>query len=125
MSALVAERSDVPPSLARKWDISSDPKAATCPFRAAAETLNGPDIFFNPGEEHPRAKGLGGNWVVTRYELQRGVLQNPELFSSHLISGFSRLMGEEWPLVPLELDAPEHGQYRMLLNPLFSPTRIN
>jgi len=101
MSALVAERTDVPPSLARKWDLSTNPKAATCPFHAAAEILDGPDVFFNPGEAHPRSKGLGGNWVVTRYELQREVLQTPEIFSSYLISGFYRQMGEEWPLVPL------------------------
>ena len=125
MSTLVAERPDVPAHLVRRWDLSKDPDAEICPYRAAAKLHSGPPIFFNPGEDDPRAKGLGGSWVVTRYELQREVLQNAEVFSSYLISGFSRLIGEEWPLVPLELDPPEHMAYRMLLNPLFAPAKIN
>jgi cytochrome P450 len=125
MSSSIAGRPDIPAHLIRKWDLSRDPEASVCPFRAAAKLLDGPDVFFNPGERHARAVGLGGNWVVTRQELQREVYQNPEVFSSHLISGFSKLMGEEWPLVPLELDAPEHMKYRIPLNSLFSPARIN
>lgn len=125
MSTLVAEPPRAPASLVRPWDLSKDPEAAICPYHAAAKLHDGPPIFFVPGEEDPRARGLGGHWVVTRYELQREVLQNAEVFSSHLISGFSRLIGEEWPLVPLELDPPEHSKYRMLLNPLFSPAKIN
>jgi cytochrome P450 len=123
MSTLIAERPDVPADLIKLWDLPSDPEAAVDPYRAAAKLHQGPDVFYNTNSQDPRAPN--GYWVVTRYELQREVLQNAEVFSSHLISGFSRLIGEEWPLVPLELDPPEHSQYRMLLNPLFSPAKIN
>jgi len=125
MSSSDARRADIPADLIRPWDLSRDPETRVCPFRAAAKLLDGPDVFFNPGERHARAAGLGGNWVVTRQELQREVFQNPEVFSSHSITGFSRLLGEEWLLVPLELDPPEHMKYRIPLNSLFSPARVN
>src|SRR5690606_5825589 len=104
------------------WDPAADPDSAKCPFKAGSKLHDeGLDIFFNPLDgRDPR-----GSWVVTRYELQREVLQDAETFSSHGIAGFSGLLGESWPLVPLELDPPEHAAYRMLLNPLFSPGKIN
>lgn len=105
----------------RDWSLASDPDAAICPFRAAAKLHDGPDIFFLPGEAHVRAAGLGGNWVVTRHALQEEILLDPVRFSSHLSIGFSRLVGDDWPLVPLELDPPEHGLYRKVLAPWFGP----
>ena len=120
-SALDAE--DLRAALARPWSMNDDPDAAICPFRAGAKLHDGPDIFFKGGEAHVRASGLGGNWVVTRYALQEEVLLDPARFSSHLSIGFSRLIGEDWPLVPLELDPPEHAHYRKLIAPWFSPAR--
>ena len=108
-------------ALARNWAMGEDPDAAVCPFRAGAKLHDGPDIFFKGGEGHVRASGLGGNWVVTRYALQEEVLLDPARFSSHLSIGFSRLIGDDWPLVPLELDPPEHALYRKLIAPWFTP----
>jgi cytochrome P450 len=65
-----------------------------------------------------------GSWVISRAEDIRSVLQQPELFSSHGIAGFSRMVGEAWPLIPLELDPPEHSKYRTVLNGIFSPGKI-
>lgn len=110
-------------SLAMEWDLQPDTAAGECPFRAASKLLEGPPIQFKRGEHHVRAEGLGGNWVITRQALQAEVLRDPELFSSHLAIGFSRLIGESWPLVPLELDPPEHTQFRTLLMPWFSAPR--
>jgi cytochrome P450 len=33
-------------------------------------------------------------------------------------------LGEDLPMVPLEIDPPHHGGYRQLLNPLLSPKRV-
>jgi cytochrome P450 len=123
MPTLVTDRPDVPADLVRCWNLSQDPDAGDCPYRAGAKLHDRPDIFFNT-EQPIGSNGPGGAWVVTRYELQREVLQTPAVFSSRGISGFSQMLGEDWPLVPLELDAPAHMQYRMLLNPMFSPARI-
>lgn len=110
-------------ALARPWSMQDDPDAARCPFRAGAKLHDGPDIFFKRGEAHVRAAGLGGNWVVTRHALQEEILLDPAAFSSHLSIGFSRLIGDDWPLVPLELDPPEHALYRKLIAPWFSPAK--
>ena len=110
-------------ALSQPWLLAVDPAAQVCPFRAAAALHDGPDIIFVPGEEHVRSAGLGGNWVVTRHALQEEILLDPVRFSSHLSIGFSRLIGENWPLVPLELDPPEHTRYRQLLAGWFSPAK--
>jgi len=68
--------------------------------------------------------GWGGSWQLTRAEDIRFVLQHPELFSSRNIAGFSRLIGQEWDLIPLEKDPPEHGKYRAIMNGVFSPAKI-
>ena len=86
-------------ALSQPWLLAVDPAAQVCPFRAAAALHDGPDIIFVPGEEHVRSAGLGGNWVVTRHALQEEILLDPVRFSSHLSIGFSRLIGENWPLV--------------------------
>lgn len=109
--------------LARVWSMADDADSLKCPFRAGAKLHEGPDVFFKLGETHVRSFGLGGNWVVTRHALQEEVLLDPATFSSHLAIGFSRLIGDEWPLVPLELDPPEHTTYRKLMAPWFSPSK--
>jgi cytochrome P450 len=51
-------------------------------------------------------------------------MSNPQLFSSAPQGNFLRAIGESFKLSPLELDPPEHGKFRALLNPLFSPQRV-
>jgi cytochrome P450 len=48
------------------------------------------------------------------------VLQNADLFSS---LGAAEI-GQVRPLIPLEIDPPEHSKYRKLLDPLFAPRRV-
>ena len=66
-----------------------------------------------------------GSWMLSRAEDIRNVLQQPELFSSKGIAGFSRLVGESWDLIPLELDPPEHAKFRTILNGIFAPAKVN
>jgi cytochrome P450 len=83
-------------------------------FREKGPIFYTPVHFSNPT----------GAWVLTRAEDIRAVLQNPGLFSSKGVSGFSRLLGESWDMIPLELDPPDHTKFRALLNPLFAPNKI-
>lgn len=48
------------------------------------------------------------------------VLQNADIFSS---LGAAEI-GQVRPLIPLEIDPPEHSKYRKLLDPLFAPRRV-
>ncbi len=110
----------VPDELVREIDPQLLPGQEDRPIDAASALHDGPDIFWSPIARLGQA-----GWVVTRYELMREILQDPGRFSSKHIAGFSLLLGEEWDLIPLEKDPPEHARYRMAMNPLFAPNKIN
>lgn len=66
----------------------------------------------------------GGYWVVTKVDLCRRILTDPETFSSSAPI-VPRLEGAEMLLsIPLTLDPPEHTAYRRLLGLVFTPSRI-
>jgi cytochrome P450 len=48
------------------------------------------------------------------------VLRNPDLFGSR----GAHDLGAERPLIPLQVDPPDHRKYRKLLDPLFAPQRM-
>ena len=58
---------------------------------------------------------------VSRFEDVMWALRHPEVFSS---SAEALDMGQDQPLIPLQVDPPEHTQYRRLLNPEFVPREI-
>ncbi|PVE21493.1 cytochrome P450 [Microvirga sp. KLBC 81] len=113
----------VPPEMVRDFSLftsagmlptpNGDPQAAVACVHA------GPPIFYSPYN----TRNGRGTWVITRAKDQRRVLQDAETFSSHR-SIFASALGENWPMIPLELDPPAHGIFRALLNPLFSPKRV-
>ena len=51
------------------------------------------------------------------------VLRNPPLFSSRFGDGLAGL-GNDRPLIPLQIDPPEHKKYRVLLDPYFAPRQM-
>lgn len=112
----------VPAELDQDFDILRNPGHTEDPYKALANALEGkPRIFWsstNPMTKQP------GAWVLTRAEDMRTVLRNPRLFSSVENAGFSKLLGENWSLIPLELDPPRHGAVRAWVNPLFASAVI-
>jgi cytochrome P450 len=73
-----------------------------------------------------RAKGPvvhGVFWAqVVRREAVEYALTHPEEFSS----GMEAVdLGQSVPLIPLQVDPPEHRKYRRLLDPIFAPRRMN
>jgi cytochrome P450 len=61
-------------------------------------------------------------WVMTRYEDIHEALHDPGLFSSAAVSVIDPVGAHRWN--PEELDPPEHGKYRQLLTPFFSPGAV-
>ena len=92
----------------------------SCPYDQSAALHDGPRALYMPANFMMPT----GAWIISRVEDIRQVFQNPEVFSSDGIAGFSRMVGEAWPLIPLELDPPDHGKYRTLLNGIFSPAKM-
>ncbi|MBX9404434.1 cytochrome P450 [Pseudomonas fluorescens] len=79
-----------------------------------------PPIFWIP-----RLGFLPGTWVPRRAEDLRRILQDPQTFSSVGLTPYAMLLGESWRLAPLEIVPPEHAKYRALLNPLFTPKKVD
>lgn len=108
----------VPPELVSDFTIAAPGDG--CPYARVAALANGPRAIFTP----PDMMRAEGGWILTRADDIREVFQKPEIFSSAGIAGFSRIVGEDWPLIPLELDPPQHPKFRAILNGIFSPKRM-
>lgn len=55
-----------------------------------------------------------GVHIISRYEDVRFALRHPEIFSSDLIAVD---IGQDRPLIPLQIDPPEHAHYRRVMDP--------
>jgi cytochrome P450 len=64
---------------------------------------------------------LGGFEVMRRAEVDFA-LQHPEIFSSAMEAVD---LGQTVPLIPLQVDPPDHSKYRKLLDPIFAPKQMN
>jgi cytochrome P450 len=64
---------------------------------------------------------LGGFWVITDRELVRTAINDFEIFSNRELT-IPPMKGP--PLVPSELDPPEHGEYRKRIISVFAPRNI-
>ncbi len=90
---------------------------------SAPESARDPQSFYRV----VRAAGAavpapyGGIEVVRRAEVE-DVLHRPEVFSSAMEAVD---LGQTVPLIPLQVDPPEHVKYRKLLDPIFAPKRMN
>jgi cytochrome P450 len=93
---------------------AADPEALAHPqpmFRHLRDA--GPVIAAPPA--------MGGMVYVVSDADVRHVLQNPDVFSS----GFDAVqIGQVRPLIPLQIDPPEHRTYRKLLDPIFAPKQV-
>lgn len=69
-----------------------------------------------------RSDQLGGYWVVTEPGLVREVLADVELFSNRQLVIPAMAGGQ--PMVPAELDPPEHPKYRRLVVGPFTPHAV-
>ncbi len=65
----------------------------------------------------------GGHWIASRAAVMEEVLESPERFSSRQISVIGP-MNPSPPFAPLQIDPPDHNQYRKLLGLAMSPKSI-
>jgi cytochrome P450 len=93
----------------------------------SAEFARAPQPYFhqirstNPVMKTPSMFGDPGSTVfVARSDDIETVLRDPERFSSKFASQSS--LG--YPLVPINIDPPDHHRYRRLLDPLFGPKQM-
>lgn len=97
-------------SLLYGFEAADRPREAYARIRAECPVAREPG--FVPGSM---------NVFVTRYEDVIWALRHPEVFSS---APGAVNIGQEHPLIPLQVDPPEHAQYRRMLDPEFSPAKM-
>ncbi len=68
----------------------------------------------------PTPGGFGGASILGHEEVQYA-LRHPEIFSSNMEAVN---IGNKYPLIPLQIDPPDHVKYRKLLDPLFSRKKM-
>jgi cytochrome P450 len=108
-----ADAGEVDPGILFTPDVADDPVPfyremhARCP------------VHRSDGDPNGNGAGWGSPVVhLMRYEDVRFALRHPEIFSS---AAEAVQIGQERPLIPLQLDPPEHAKYRRLLDPELSP----
>ena len=94
----------------------------------ALSRLLDPEMGRNPQEYYRKARGLGavvpgpfGGLEIVRRSGVEFALQHPDIFSS---PAEAVDVGQSVPLIPLQVDPPQHSKYRKLLDPLFAPKTI-
>ncbi|MBK5289474.1 MAG: cytochrome P450 [Acidimicrobiia bacterium] len=80
----------------------------------------------NPQQFYPMMREMGilpmeDMTIITRHEDVMWALRHPEVFSSNMDAID---IGNVRPLIPLQIDPPDHVKFRRLLDPLFAPREI-
>ena len=63
-------------------------------------------------------------WLLTGYEDTMAMLRNVDDFTKNGMGQWSQSIGENWLVLPTEVDPPMHSAYRKALNPSFSPQKM-
>ena len=97
-------------------------EGATSLLALDAESSRHPQPMYRAlRDESPVVRIDGVGVIVTRHGDVEHVLENPEVFSSSVSAADLK---NDRPLIPLQIDPPDHRKYRLLLNPLFSASRM-
>lgn len=65
-----------------------------------------------------------GGWAVRQVADLKEILADDDLFTARGFSGFARMIGEEWDVIPVELAGERHAKFRKVLNPVFTPQKM-
>lgn len=118
ISGNLAVPAHVPEELVTSFSLRNGEFSDENPWeRIVPAECEGPDIVYAT-DGYPAG---GPSWILRRAADINTVYHNADCFSSKDFSPFGIMAGEDWGLVPAELDPPDHGYIRQLLNPLFSP----
>lgn len=86
-----------------------------------AETARCPQPVFKLLREAAPAMPMEGSVVLTTRALVDEALRHPEIYSSN-VDAVS--LQNVRPMIPLQIDPPDHKKYRKILDPLFAPRQM-
>jgi cytochrome P450 len=120
---VVPKPAHIPDRLVYDYDAYRDPELLADPFKRIARMVKeAPPVFWTPRN--------GGQWVIQGYEELFKAYRDPDTFSSSFatpeqLKAMEALLPPGTPRVPqsrpINLDPPEHTQYRAPLQKTFSP----
>jgi cytochrome P450 len=85
------------------------------------ELAAAPQASYRAMQELSPVVRFDGMVMISRHEDVMHALRHPELFSSNMDAIH---IGNIRPLIPLQIDPPDHVKFRRLLDPLFSPKEV-
>lgn len=100
----------------QQTDLPQSPMASMDPEMAAD-----PQPMFKVLREEPVMKVEGIGVVLSRKSEIDEAFRHPELFTSNMQAVDLK---NRRPLIPLQIDPPDHIKYRRLLDPIFAPRRV-
>lgn len=112
----------IDPANVELFDFENDEGYHRDPQGRLNELRNSHRVFYSP--KGRKALLGGGTWIFTHAADIRAVLQDPATFKSSGNRPFGKALGENWVLIPIDLDPPEHDRMRGFMNPLFSPKKV-
>ena len=108
---------------------SATPPADPAMLLFSPETADQPhDAYRRLREQCPVARSEGGSVsgeeggsvLISSFETLTWALKHPEYLSSEEAVA----IGNDRPLIPLQIDPPDHAKYRRILDPEFSPKKM-
>ncbi|MFS0850401.1 cytochrome P450 [Novosphingobium panipatense] len=112
----------VPASKAMRLAYFAREEVADCPQETLIPEMHrtlGPITYVTnifPGDKP--------GWLLTGYDDTMAMLRDPDNFTKNGMGQWSQSIGEDWLVVPTEVDPPIHTFYRKALNPQFSPQKM-
>lgn len=104
------------------WEQALAPNMLDDPFALTQQVLDRyPPLFRVDAADSRMGDGM---WVATRFEPIREIFQNTDHYSSEGVYPYFQMMGSHLRAIPISIDPPEHGKYRKLLEPFFSPRAV-
>lgn len=112
----------VPEGMIRDWPFQFGTTYKGNPYVDLVDPVHAsyPDIFYTR-DAYPGAQPA---WVVRRFEALSEIYRDNVNFINMGFAPFAMLTGEDWHLVPAEMDPPKHGRYRAMIFPLFTPKAV-
>jgi cytochrome P450 len=92
----------------------SEPQPIGCHWALADRLREQGPLYFNSFAQ--------GYWIFTRHDAVKDIYKHPETFSSESITPWDP--APIYRFVPTQIDPPNHIRYRRILNPWFSPRRM-
>lgn len=90
--------------------------------RMSGDFSRDPQPYYEKLRQTAPVLATEGSVTLSRHEDVVHALQHPEIFTSDWGEGIG--LGNERPLIPLQIDPPQHKEYRKLLDPLFAPREV-